>query len=249
MMESAIHQAAEILVRSKKTLALTGAGVSVESGIPDFRSPGGLWTIYDPAEYATISAFRATPEKVWKMLREMAKLVDEARPNRCHTGMAALEQMGFLHHIITQNVDNLHQSAGSKDVIEYHGNSSSLICPNCRKRYQSKEKSGDFPPKCVCGNILKPEVIFFGEAIPEKALSRSFVLATQAQALIIVGTSATVSPANTIPAIAKRGGAKLIEINLERTHLTHTVTDVFLEGDAGTIMTSLVESVKEKTSA
>ena len=245
-MESAIHQAAEILIQSKKTLALTGAGVSVESGIPDFRSPGGLWTIYDPAEYATISAFRATPEKVWEMLREMSRLVDRARPNRCHIGMAALEELGYLHHIITQNIDNLHQDAGSTDVIEYHGNSSILICLNCSKTYQSKEKSGEFLPKCVCGSVLKPEVIFFGESIPEKAMYRSFELATQAQALMIVGTSASVSPANTIPAITKQSGAKLIEINLERTHLTHTITDVFLEGDAGAIMMALVDAVKEK---
>ena len=244
-MEKLISQAAEIIHNSEMTLALTGAGISVESGIPDFRSAGGLWSKYKPEEYATITGFREDPEKVWKMLREMDELVYQARPNKAHLGMGELEKLGYLHFIITQNVDNLHQAGGAKNVIEYHGNSSTLSCLWCGKRYTMEEKRGEFPPRCQCKKILKPDVVFFGEAIPEYALNRSFQLAASARALMVVGTSAVVSPANTIPDIAKRNGATIIEINKERTHLTDSVTDVFLEGGAGEIITALVAEIKE----
>jgi NAD-dependent deacetylase len=245
-MEELIEKTADIILESKSTLGLTGAGISVESGIPDFRSAGGLWAKYDPAEYATISSFRADPEKVWNMLREMGEVVDQAKPNKAHIGIAELEKMGYLHYVITQNIDNLHQAGGSKNVIEYHGNASFLSCLSCGKRYKSEEKRDEFLPRCECQEILKPDVIFFGEAIPSDALDRSFALASSAQALLVVGTSAVVSPANTIPAIAKQNGAKIIEINKEKTHLTDTLTDIFLEGGAGRIISVLVETVKKR---
>ncbi|SPD75111.1 NAD-dependent protein deacylase [uncultured Desulfobacterium sp.] len=246
-MKELIKQAADIITKSGLTIALTGAGISVESGIPDFRSPGGLWSIYDPSEYATISAFISTPEKVWEMAREMTKLIDAARPNSAHKGMADLEKMGYLHHIITQNVDNLHQEAGSSNVIEYHGNISTLTCLKCGQRFKRAELHEEFPPRCICSSrmILKPDVIFFGEAIPEDAMNRSFQLASHAEALMVVGTSAVVSPANTIPSIAKTNGAKVIEINKDRTHLTGTITDVFLNGDAGMIMTEILAEIRK----
>ncbi len=125
-MEKQINEAARIIRGSKLTGALTGAGISVESGIPDFRGAGGLWAKYDPAEYATITAFRQDPGKVWEMLRDMGTLVEQAQPNPAHLGMGELERMGCLHFIITQNIDNLHQAGGSRNVIEYHGNSSTL---------------------------------------------------------------------------------------------------------------------------
>jgi NAD-dependent deacetylase len=155
--------------------------------------------------------------------------------------------MGYLHCVITQNVDNLHQEGGSKEVIEYHGNSSTLSCLKCGKQYSAVEKKGkEHPPRCVCQAILKPDVIFFGEAIPQEALTRSFQLASTARALMVVGTSAVVSPANTIPAVAKQNGAKVIEINKESTHLTHSVTDIFLQGSASEIISALVDAVKKK---
>jgi len=244
MMEELIGQAAEIIVNSKFTMALTGAGISVESGIPDFRSADGLWAKFDPAEYASIYSFRAKPEMVWEMLREMDKVVSQARPNKAHLGMGELEEMGYLHCIITQNIDNLHQMGGAKNVIEYHGNSSTLSCLWCGKRYKSEEKRDEYPPRCECQKILKPDVVFFGEAIPEYALNRSFQFASSAQALMVVGTSAVVSPANTIPTIAKQNGAKIIEINTERTHLTDSLTDIFLQGGAGKVISDLVAAVK-----
>jgi len=247
-MQNLIEKSADIIGNSDLTLALTGAGVSVESGIPDFRSAQGLWSKYDPAEYAAIDAFKARPEMVWEMLREMDDLISDAKPNKAHLGMGELERMGCLHWIVTQNVDNLHQRGGSKNVIEYHGNSSTLSCLWCGRGYRSEDRRNQYPPRCDCGRILKPDVVFFGEAIPQDALSRSFQLASAAQVLLVAGTSAVVSPANSIPAIAKRNGARIIEINMERTHLTDTVTDVFLQGSAGTIISDLVDAVKRKTS-
>ena len=245
-MEDLIRAAGDMIFKSKLTLALTGAGVSVESGIPDFRSAGGLWSRYDPSEYATISAFRQDPERIWNMLREMDALVSGARPNPAHTGMGEMEKMGFLHCIITQNVDNLHQAGGAKNVIEYHGNSSTLSCLSCGRTYRADEKRSERTPRCECKSILKPDVVFFGEAIPPVALSRSFQLASKAEVLMVVGTSAVVSPANTIPSIAKERGAKIIEINPESTHLTHTVTDIFIGQSAGEAIPELVTELKRR---
>jgi NAD-dependent deacetylase len=243
-MKDLINKAAEIIFRSRLTLALTGAGISVESGIPDFRSAGGLWSKYDPAEYATIHAFRQDPEKIWNMLRDMDGLIAQARPNPAHIGIGEMEKLGFLHCIITQNVDNLHQAGGARNVIEYHGNSSTLSCLWCGTRYKAEEKRGEHIPRCGCRQVLKPDVVFFGEAIPEQALTRSFHLASSAEVVMVVGTSALVSPANTIPSMAKSRGAKLIEMNMERTHLTDTVTDIFIEGRAGETIPALVEELK-----
>ncbi len=243
-MEKLIKEAAQLLYNSEMTLALTGAGISVESGIPDFRSAQGLWSKYDPNEYATITAFRATPEKVWSMLRDMGDLVDQAEPNKAHVGMGELENLGFLHTIVTQNVDNLHQKGGAKSVIEYHGNSSTLTCLSCGERYRALDKRKEHPPLCRCKRILKPDVVFFGELIPTEVLHRSFQLAATAQVLIVAGTSATVSPANTIPTIAKENGANIIEINMEKTQLTDHVTDIFLQGSAGEIIEALVGEIK-----
>jgi len=166
IMNDLIRAAAEMIFKSNLTLALTGAGISVESGIPDFRSAGGLWSKYDPSDYATIAAFRQNPERVWNMLREMDAVVSGARPNPAHTGLGEMEKMGFLHCIITQNVDNLHQAGGAKNVIEYHGNSSTLSCLSCGRTYRAEEKRSEGTPRCECKNILKPDVVFFGEAIP-----------------------------------------------------------------------------------
>ncbi len=244
-----IEKCADVIMNSRPVLALTGAGISVESGIPDFRGKNGLWSIYDPAEYATIDAFRSNPEKVWKMFKDMDDLVFRAKPNMAHKCLAQLEKMGFLHYIITQNIDNLHQAGGSEKVIEYHGNSTTLSCLYCKNRYIRDEFDGQTPPVCVCGKILKPDVVLFGEAIPQEALELSIRLSVMAGALLVVGTSASVSPANYIPATAKQNGAKIIEINLERTHLTDSLTDIFIEGDAGDVMSGVVEAIKKRSSS
>ena len=243
-MPGRIKKAARIICQSKRTLALTGAGISVESGIPDFRSPGGLWERIDPMEYGTIEAFRADPEKVWRMLQEVSVLIGRARPNPTHTGLGRLQRLGWLHTIITQNIDNLHQEGGATCVIEYHGNSKTLSCLWCNGRYSATELEGQIPPKCSCGKILKPDVVFFGEPIPIRALQASYKLASACDTLLISGTSAEVAPANTIPQTAKMAGATIIEINVTPTVLTHCLTDIFLEGNASDVVTRLVQEIE-----
>ncbi|HYR03066.1 MAG TPA: NAD-dependent deacylase [Syntrophobacteria bacterium] len=245
MNEDKIKKAAQIILDSKLTLALTGAGISVESGIPDFRSPGGLWERYNPAEYGTIWAFRDDATKVWKMIREMSEVVDRAQPNPAHLGLAQLQHLGLLHTIITQNIDSLHQKAGATTVLEYHGSSRTLSCLTCGARYNTEAKKREFPPRCDCAEILKPDVVFFGETIPLEALRESQLLASSCNALIVIGTSAEVAPANTIPRTAKLAGARIIEINVQPTVLTSSFTDIFLQGKASSIVTRLVEEVQD----
>ena len=243
-MKETITKAARTICQSTQTIALTGAGISVESGIPDFRSPGGLWERFNPIEYGTIGAFQANPEKVWRMLQEVSHLLGRARPNPAHTGLGRLQELGLLHTIITQNVDYLHQEGGATSVIEYHGNAKTLSCLWCNQRYSSDELAGQIPPKCSCGKILKPDVVFFGEPIPMRALEESHKLASSCKALLIVGTSGEVTPANIIPLTAKKAGATIIEVNVEPTVLTEYVTDIFLQGKAGAIVTELVREVE-----
>jgi NAD-dependent deacetylase len=242
-----LREAAEAVCSSRRTLALTGAGISVESGIPDFRSPGGLWERFDPGEYGTIEAFRADPGKIWNMLREMSALIDRARPNAAHTGLARLQELGLLHTIITQNIDNLHQEAGAGRVIEYHGNARTLSCLRCQQHYTADELGEQMPPRCACGAILKPDVVFFGEPIPSAALQESYRLASSCEVLLVVGTSAEVAPANTIPPTAKMAGGKVIEINIAESVLTGVVTDIFLRGQAGEVVSELVREIEGMT--
>jgi NAD-dependent deacetylase len=244
MNQDEIKKAARILFDSRLTLALTGAGISVESGIPDFRSPGGLWERYNPAEFGTIWAFRDDAAKVWKMIREMSELVDRAQPNPAHLGLARLQHLGLLHTIITQNIDSLHQKAGATRVIEYHGSSRTLSCLICGARYPADAKKGEFPPRCDCTEILKPDVVFFGETVPLGALREAQLLASSCSALLVIGTSAEVAPANSIPRTAKLAGGRIIEINVKPTVLTSSFTDIFLQGKASSMMTRLIEELQ-----
>ena len=243
-MREEIKKAAKVICRGQKTIALTGAGISVESGIPDFRSAGGLWERFDPAEYGTIQAFRANPEKVWTMLHEMSALMKRAQPNPAHRGLARLQKMGKLRQIITQNIDNLHQAAGATDVIEFHGNCRTLVCLSCGRRFEAEKIDDGVTPRCDCGAILKPDVVFFGEQIPEGILPETYALVSSCHALLVVGTSAEVTPANTIPYTAKMARADIIEINLVPTALTENLTDIFLQGKAGEMVTELVREVE-----
>lgn len=237
------EKAAEIIVNSKQMIALTGAGISVESGIPDFRSPGGLWEKFDPIEFAHIDSFRKNPKKIWKLFFSMLDIINKAKFNPAHAALAKLEEMGKLKAIITQNIDNLHQEAGSSRVVEYHGNMSRLECLNCNSSYKGDEFTlKGTPPECKkCGKILKPSAIFFGEMIPQDALIESQELAESADAVIVVGTSAVVYPASSIPHTAKKRGAKIIEMNIEKTGLTTLITDVFIEGKAGKTLPELLK--------
>jgi NAD-dependent deacetylase len=241
----AIPQIAGHLRRSRSTVALTGAGISVESGIPAFRGSQGLWDRYDPLEYAHIEAFLADPGKVWRMLAELGRMVDQARPNPAHLALAQLEDGGHLKAVITQNIDALHQRAGNREVIEFHGNGQRLRCLQCGKVFAKEAISlSVLPPRCPCQGILKPEVVFFGEPIPVPASQRAFELARTCEVMLVIGTSALVAPASQLPWTAKQNGAVLIEINLERTHLSDTISDFVLEASASQALSALIEQLR-----
>ncbi|NNK86482.1 MAG: NAD-dependent deacylase, partial [Desulfobacterales bacterium] len=226
-MTDLIQKVARELASAKNVIALTGAGISVESGIPPFRGKGGIWEKYDPMEFAHIDAFMKDPEKVWKVLiKDMKELVDTAEPNDGHLGLARLEEKGILKTVITQNVDGLHQKAGNTDVIEFHGNFAWQQCMTCDKRVETRMVSmSQIPPRCECGGILRPECIFFGEMIPANHLLRSREVASRCDIMLVVGTSAIVQPASFMPVISKQSGATVIEINPEKTPLTEDISD------------------------
>ena len=244
-MKDLIHQASEDLARSKNAVALTGAGISVESGIPPFRGKGGLWERFDPMEYAHIDAFMKNPATVWDVLiKEMKGIIDNARPNDAHKGLAGLEKLGILKTIITQNVDGLHQMAGNTDVIEFHGNFTWQRCMDCNRRLKTVNIDiTRIPPRCECGGIYRPECVFFGEMIPPQHLYRSKKVASECDIMLVIGTSAFVQPAAFMPSIAKRAGAKIIEINTERTPLSQGTSDYILMGKAGEIMKRLTSEI------
>jgi NAD-dependent deacetylase len=236
----------DALRESKLSIALTGAGVSVESGIPDFRSPGGLWERFPPEEYATIDAFRADPERFWRFFLELAKVAAGARPNPAHRALARLEALGRLAAVVTQNVDGLHQAAGSRRVIELHGGPNALVCLECGARRGVELASLRAAPRCECGAILKPDVILFGELLPARALAEAEDLARRCDVLLVVGTSAVVYPAAGIPEIAFRAGATICQLDLEANDLTHGGrVRWFVEGRAGETLPRLVEAIEE----
>lgn len=239
-------EVARLLVERRHGVALTGAGISVPSGIPDFRSAGGLWERFDPMEYATIDAFLADPDKVWRMLAELDEMVTTAEPNPGHRALAELERVGLVDGIITQNVDNLHQRAGSERVVEFHGNGLRLLCLACGARYSTAERDElGMPPRCRCGELLKPDVVLFGEAIPDEAFRRSQELTATCAVMLVVGTSASVVPCSLIPRMARQIGAVLVEVNTERTELTFACDHV-LRGDAAGTLPRLLDAVRAR---
>jgi NAD-dependent deacetylase len=239
------QQVAALIRGSRRTVALTGAGISVESGIPDFRSPGGLWSRFDPMEYAHIRAFLFNPARVWVMLKELDATLTAARPNPAHYALAEMEARGRLLRVITQNIDNLHGGAGSRRVVEYHGNAFRFVCMACNG--QHPRESLDFsrtPLYCLCGGLIKPDVVFFGEQIPPAAQEEAEELAMECDLMLIIGTSGEVAPANYLPEIAKHHGAMIVENNLEPTRLTRLVTDYFLPGAAGKLWPQVMEELR-----
>ena len=237
-------RASKAILNAKAVVASTGAGISTESGIPDFRSEGGIWDTYPPDEYASIQAFTADPDKVWGMWRDLSTQLDGCKPNPGHEALAQLEAAGRLKAIITQNVDNLHQEAGSQIVVEYHGNTRHVRCMVCRKRQRlNAEMIASGTPHCECGGVFKPDVVMFGEMIPRDAMLRAEAYARSADVVLIVGTSAQVYPAAELPHTAKERGAFIIEVNLEMTDFTRSITDVFIQGKAGEALPKLAEAV------
>ncbi|MHA2133177.1 MAG: SIR2 family NAD-dependent protein deacylase [Candidatus Thorarchaeota archaeon] len=235
----------KLISQSKRICALTGAGISVASGIPDFRSEGGLWARYDPLEYATFDSFLRDPTKFWTMGRELAEVLVNAEPNAAHFALAKMERDGKLIGVITQNIDNLHQIAGNSNVVELHGNYLRATCMACAREYigddiHKRVASGEVPPKCDdCGGILKSAAVLFGEPLPEKAMDAAIGLCRHADLMLVVGTSLTIYPAAYLPKLAKDSGAKVILVNLEGVN-RDGVADCVLPGPAAEILPKIV---------
>ncbi|SHI65643.1 NAD-dependent deacetylase [Tangfeifania diversioriginum] len=240
-MELLIEEAAKIIRDSKFTIAFTGAGISVESGIPPFRGKHGLWNRYNP-EVLDLSFYLEDPAHCWKYIREIFyDFFADANPNDAHLVLARMQEKGLLQSVVTQNIDNLHQEAGSKTVHEFHGNSKKLKCMKCGKIFHAKDINFEnIPPKCdEDGEVLKPDFIFFGEGIPRTAYENSFADAEKAEVCIIVGSTGEVTPASFVPRAAKQNGATIIEINPQESMFTNYITDIHLKGKASDTLTQL----------
>jgi len=247
IMRENILKAAQALKNSRHTVVFTGAGISVESGISPFRGPDGLWSKYDPGLFHR-GYFRENPETCWKLIKEIFfDFIGKAEPNAAHHAIADLEKNGCVHAVITQNIDNLHQEAGSAHVLEYHGAIRNLCCTACPERYPRQDISlAVLPPVCpACGGILKPDFVFFGDPIPEEVNRLSGQEAKDAEVMLVVGTTGQVMPASRIPYVAKEFGATVIEVNVAESDYTPRITDIFLRGKAGEILAPLARAVIE----
>lgn len=240
-----IQEAAKIIRQSHHLTAFTGAGISVESGIPPFRGPTGLWSKYDPS-ILDLSNYLNNPQQSWPAVKELFfDFFGNSQPNEAHYGLARLEQMGILKEIITQNIDNLHQKAGSTIVHEFHGNSVQFVCTRCGKITKRNELIlTNQPPKCKhnkCGGLLKPDFIFFGEGIPQQVYESSIIAAQKSDCFLVIGTTGEIMPASYIPYQAKENEATIIEINIEESNFTSSITDVFIQEKASPVMMELVK--------
>lgn len=248
-LDSSLRSAASLIRRSRHAVALTGAGLSAESGIPTYRGPDGVWTKFGEPTIDGWDLFCDDPEAWWKHAiehrvggSEFSEAIDRAVPNPGHYAMADLEQMGRLAHVITQNIDNLQNLAGSRHVTEIHGNRARVRCMSCgyRGRLESVDLSV-LPPHCPeCGGVMKNDVVMFGEPIPKDALDEAYRETLRSDLFLTIGTSAVVYPAADFPILAKRRGSPLIEINPEETALTE-IADIVVRAPAGEALPALVE--------
>jgi NAD-dependent deacetylase len=249
---SPVQRAAELLSSSTHLVILTGAGISTESGIPDFRSPGGIWTKYDPQEftYQNFVANRAHRERYWKMSLDIHPVLAAAEPNAAHRAVAALERRGHLRAVITQNIDGLHQRAGSSPdlVIEIHGTALHVVCLSCgdrqpREQVQARVRAGEAAPTCLsCGGILKPATVSFGQAMPERETALAFEHAEHSDVFLVIGSSLVVHPAAYLPVRAVECGAKLVVVNREETPCDRLAT-VVVHGQAGATMSEILQAM------
>jgi len=250
------EKAADLILSSRKLVVFTGAGISTESGIPDFRSPGGIWDRFDPDDF-TISRFLNNPEsrrKQWRIFGE-GLMTEKAEPNAAHVAIAELHNLGKLDCVITQNIDNLHQKAGVPDdrVFELHGNMKWAVCLKCGRRYafgviKSRLDRGEEVPDCEeCRGMLKPDIVMFGEQLPVDVLNEASHRAMASDLFIVIGSTLIVYPAAYMPIYAVESGAKLIIINLSDTPMDRRAA-VLIRARAGETMANIVKKVKEKTS-
>ena len=240
---------AELIRERQPCVVLTGAGVSTESGIPDFRSPQGLWAQFDPFEYGSIAAFRSDPAKVWRFYAPRFAVLTEAEPNAAHRALARLEHAGFVRAVITQNIDLLHERAGSRDVVEVHGSIRTSTCPGCGASYplarvlELLEDEG--APACpACGAMLKPDVVFFGELLPVEAIDRAFELAREAALLLVVGSALEVHPVAGLPLETLTAGGAVAIVNRGPTALDARAT-LKVDGSAGEVLAAVAEWLVE----
>lgn len=242
-MNELLQEAASFIGKAGWLTAFTGAGMSVESGIPPFRGDGGIWNSYDP-QVLELSYFTAHPKKSWIAIMEIFyESFTQAEPNPGHRVLATLEERGMLKSLITQNIDDLHYRAGNRNVVEYHGNSRLLLCLSCKNTCEASATDlSQLPPLCPsCGGMLKPDFVFFGEAIPFKAMSEARFAAGRTDCMILIGTTGEVYPAAALPQQAATNGAKIIEINPSSSSYTHTLTDLHIPLPAGEALPQILE--------
>jgi len=227
---------------NKKIVFVTGAGISQESGIPTFRGKDGLWRNYNAMKLATIDAFYENPKLVWEWYNERRENIFSVSPNQGHKAIAELEKYAKVI-ILTQNIDGLHQKAGSSKVLELHGSIVKIKCTVCDFRDEIITKFSEIPPLCKCGNILRPDVVWFGESLQEDVWKHAMIQAGQCDLMIIVGTSLVVSPANTLPIYAKQNNAYLIEINPEKTEMSSEM-DLTINDTSANVLPKIVSIFK-----
>ncbi len=237
----------EILIQKIKTAnriaVLTGAGISAESGVPTFRGKDGLWKKFRPEELATYEAFMRNPNLVWEWYNYRRKIISEVNPNPGHFALASMERLVPEFFLITQNVDGLHQRAGSLNVLELHGNIMRSRCVKCGKKSCTVniEEKGEIP-RCECGGLMGPDVVWFGEMLPQDVLRNAFNAAEKCDIFFSIGTSTVVQPAASLPMVAKRTGAFVVEINVEPTVISENVDETLI-GMSGKILPKLLKKV------
>jgi NAD-dependent deacetylase len=246
----AVGRLAHLIRKNQPCVALTGAGVSTESGIPDFRSPTGIWAEFDPLEYGSLQAFRRDPEKVWRFYAPRFSMLTDAEPNRAHLALAELERRGLVRAVVTQNIDLLHERAGSCEVVEVHGSIRTSTCPDCRARYPLGDvlvllRQGEGVPRCpACDGVLKPDVVFFHELLAESEIDRAYELAGEAWLLLVVGSSLEVWPVAELPLVTLRAGGKVAVVNDGSTSIDERA-ELKLTGRAGKVLASAVAALRE----
>lgn len=232
---------AELIRAHQPCVALTGAGCSQESGIPTFRSAGGIWAQFDPYEVASIDGFERDPGRVWEFYGLRLGVLEQAEPNAAHRALAELEGAGLVQAVITQNVDGLHRAAGSRDVVEVHGTVATATCPRCGRRERDPKRLLPLPRCADCDAVLRPDVVMFGELLPFDAIDRATRLAHEAALLLVVGSSLQVYPVAGLPEETLRAGGRLAIVNREPTPYDHRAA-LAAHGSAGEILAACVTS-------
>ncbi|MGH3112932.1 MAG: SIR2 family NAD-dependent protein deacylase [Gaiellaceae bacterium] len=247
-MDTGAAKLARLIVEHQPCVALTGAGISTESGIPDFRSPTGIWAEFDPLEYATLGAFRRDPAKVWRFYAPRFAMLTEAEPNRAHLALAELERRGLVRAVVTQNIDLLHERAGSQEVVDVHGSIRTSSCTACGARYELAQvvsliEAGEGAPHCpACGAILKPDVVFFDELLTPDAIDRAYELAGEARLLLVVGSSLEVHPVAELPRTTLEAGGRVAVVNRTPTWVDGQAV-LRLDGSAGAVLSAAVSAL------